>query len=297
MSISNHRQALVLVIIGAVLISLSAPLTKAALVAPSTSGFYRMLFGTLGLAVLLMIVPQWRNQFQLEWKRGWSIAMLLGAFFTLDLWLWHRSIVWIGPGLATLLANVQVFIMTLAGIVLYAERPGKRFFGGLLFAIIGLCLLLVQQWPGFDQQERLGVAFGLLTAVAYSAYMLNLKRSQSGPNALNVVVRLFQISLCASVMLALLNFLEGQSFVIGDQRSLWLLVAYGLLCQVGGWLLITKGLPRLAAGVAGLVLLLQPSLSVAWDMLFFELDLSAGQWAGLLLALTGIYLGSLRGLR
>src|SRR3546814_9021646 len=31
--------------------------------------------------------------------------------FAADLWLWHRSILLVGPGLATLLGNAQVFFM------------------------------------------------------------------------------------------------------------------------------------------------------------------------------------------
>lgn len=294
---NSSRQAVVFVAIGAILISLSAPFVKAAAVSPSTSGFYRMAFGAVGLAVLLLVVPAWRKQLRQGWLRGWSGSLLIALCFTFDLWFWHRSIHWIGPGLSTLLANFQVFLMTFAGVALFAERPGWRFFSGLVLAVFGLWLLLVQQWPDFNAQQRLGVWFAFLTAISYSAYMLTLRHSQTGQRALNVVVRLFQVSLCTAVMLAAVNIVEGQSFGIPDQRSLLLLIAYGLLCQVGGWLLITRGLPGIAAGLAGLLLLLQPSLSVAWDMLFFELTLNGWQWFGLVLALAGIYFGSLRGLR
>ena len=43
--------------------------------------------------------------------------MAAGVFFSLDLWFWHRSIIYIGPGLSTLLANFQVFILMLVGIL------------------------------------------------------------------------------------------------------------------------------------------------------------------------------------
>lgn len=282
---------------GAVLISLSAPFVGLVAVAPSTAGFYRMLFGAAGLLLLLMLVTKWRRQFWQQWSAGWAWSALAALFFSFDLWLWHRSIVWVGPGLATLLANFQVFFMTFAGIVLLAERPGARFFTGLSLAIIGLWLLLVQSWPSWDLQQRNGLLYGLLTAIAYSGYMLSLRHGQSQQRRLNPVWRLLQISLLTSVFMALVMLLEGDSFRIPDSKNLWLLFAYGWLCQVLGWLLISRGLPMIAAGLAGLLLLLQPALSVSWDMLFFSLQLTLWQWLGLLLCLIGIYLGSLRGFR
>ncbi len=285
------------VTLGAVLISFSAPFVGMVTVSASTSAFYRMAFGAAGLLLMLLAVPAWRRDFAANWRRGWRASLLIGAFFALDLWLWHRSIQWIGPGLATLLGNFQVFAMTLAGLVLFGEKPGWRFMTGLLLALTGLWLLIVQHWPGLDSQQQWGVVFGLLTALAYSGYMLSLRQSQSGDGKLNGVLRLFQVSLCTALLLIIMNLLEGHSFVIPDLRNLWILIAYGVLCQVLGWLLITQGLPGLAAGLAGLLLLLQPTLSVTWDMLFFDLELSLGQWLGLLLAVTGIYFGSLRGFR
>ncbi len=296
-STMNKRTAIGQVTLGAVLISFSAPFVGLAEVSASTSAFYRMAFGAAGLWVLLLVTPGWRRNFSENISNGWLASLLIAGFFALDLWLWHRSIQWIGPGLATLLANFQVFVMTLAGLILFGERPGWRFMTGLLLALTGLWLLIVQHWPGLDVQQRWGVVFGLLTALAYTGYMLSLRHSQSGDKKLSGVLRLFQVSICTTVLMAILNLLEGHSFVIPDARNLWILIGYGLLCQVLGWLMITQGLPGIAAGLAGLLLLLQPTLSVTWDMLFFDLKLGAWQWFGLLLALAGIYFGSLRGFR
>lgn len=285
------------VLAGAVLISLSAPFAGLVDVSPSTSGFYRMLFGAAGLLLLLLLVPRWRDQARRQLHLGWGWSALAAVFFALDLWLWHRSIVRVGPGLATLLANFQVFVMTIAGLLLFSERPGLRFFCALLLAMLGLWLLLVPNWPGWNASQRLGIVFGLLTAMAYSGYMLSLRHGQSAGRSLNPVWRLLQISLLTSALMALVVTLEQAGFSLPDRRNWLLLLAYGLLCQVLGWLLISRGLPHIAAGLAGLLLLLQPALSVTWDMWFFGLRLSSWQWLGLGLCLLGIYLGSLRGFR
>src|SRR3546814_2823639 len=97
--------------------------------------------------------------------------------FAADLWLWHRSILLVGPGLATLLGNAQVFFMALAGVLLFRERVGPRFLGGLLLAFAGLWLMLGSNWSQLPPQYRWGVWLGLGTGVCYAAYHLSLRRS------------------------------------------------------------------------------------------------------------------------
>jgi drug/metabolite transporter (DMT)-like permease len=43
--------------------------------------------------------------------------------------------------------------------------------------------------------------------------------------------------------------------------------------------------------VAGLLLLLQPSLAFVWDVLIFQRPTSATQWLGVAIVLSAIYLG------
>jgi drug/metabolite transporter (DMT)-like permease len=55
--------------------------------------------------------------------------------------------------------------------------------------------------------------------------------------------------------------------------------------------LITKALPRLTSAIAGLLLLLQPSLAFLWDVVFFNRETSPMAWSGVALAIVSIYLG------
>jgi hypothetical protein len=50
------------------------------------------------------------------------------------------------------------------------------------------------------------------------------------------------------------------------------------MSQTMGWLLITHSLPRIPAAVAGLLLLLQPSLFFVWDVRFCDRVTSAAAW-------------------
>jgi len=278
------------VALGALMISFAAPIVKQVTVGPTVSAFYRMLFGALGLFLLLALNERWRR----GWRHGWGASAAIAFFFALDLWFWHRSVIWLGPGLSTLLANFQVFILPLGAWLLSGERSGRRFSTALALAATGLWLMFGLNWQTFTAQNRLGILFGLLTAAAYAAYILSLQAAQRCPGAPATVARLFQVTLLTAVMIAVSAALEGLSLAVPTTGDWLLLIAYGLLCQVLGWLLITRGLPAVPAAVAGLLLLLQPSLSMLWDVVFFALLLGPWQWAGVVLALGGIYLGSRR---
>ena len=70
------------------------------------------------------------------------------------------------------------------------------------------------------------------------------------------------------------------------------LAAYGLFSQVLGWMLISKGLPGVRASLAGLLLLMQPTLAFVWDMVFFDMELTVSKGIGTVMTLVAIYLGS-----
>ena len=276
-----------LVTAGAVMISFAAVFVRVADVAATTSAFYRMVFGSLALAALLATRPRMRAGF----GHGWAGSALIAAFFTADMWFWHRSILYIGPGLSTLLANFQVFVLAAVGVLWFRERFGLRIAAAIALAFGGLWLLFGQDWSALPPQYRLGVILGLLTALAYSAYILSLRGLQLRQPDTRVEARLTQVTILCGAMLGLINVAEGHGFAIPDVQSLAALVALGVICQVAGWLAISRGMPGLPASLVGLLLLLQPTLSMIWDALLFGLRLGPLQLLGAALALTGIYLG------
>lgn len=269
------------------MISFAAVFVRLSEVAPTTSGFYRMAFGAIVWVALLLAIPQMRT----GWRKHWMSSFLIAGFFCLDIWLWHQSIAFIGPGLSTLLANFQVFILTLVGVVFFKETIHWRFAVGLMLAMGGLWLLFGREWGQLSAEARAGVWLGLMTAGAYAFYLLSLRGFQLRHTSIRPEARLMQVTVCCGVMLGIINVLEGSGFAIPSIGSLLSLIALGLFCQVLGWLLITKSLPQLPAALVGLLLLIQPAASVGWDVWFFSLELSSIKVLGAVLALLGIYLG------
>ena len=105
---------------GAVLISLSPVWVKLVSVPPTTSGFYRVAIGSITLIVLMIAARRRLRLSPVAYGRYSSSAACSSR------WISSSGIVriiYIGPGLATLLANFQVFIMMIAGFVLLKQRP------------------------------------------------------------------------------------------------------------------------------------------------------------------------------
>jgi len=274
--------------IGAALISLSPVWVKLVSVSPTTSGFYRVLIGGLVLAAYLVFSGQ---RLQLS-KRTWQILLLAAVFFAFDLWFWHRSINYIGPGLATLLGNFQVFFLTAFGIVILRESPRPLQLLAIPLAVLGLALIVGFDWENLPEDYRLGVIFGLLTAVSYAGYLLSLRRSRQDSQHKLPTREVAVISLVTAAILGISALVEGESLAIPTLNDATWLVCYGILSHCIGWMFIASSLPHVSATEAGIALLLQPILSFVWDVLFFARAMTATELAGAGIALVAIYLGS-----
>lgn len=276
--------------IGAALISLSPVWVKLVDVPPSTSGFYRVLFGGAALVIYLLVT---RRRLHMT-KQTWSLLIIASFFLSLDLWFWHRSVIYIGPGLSTLLANFQVFIMMIVGIVFLRQMPRPVQMFAVPLAFLGLILIIGLDWDALPKDYKLGVIFGLLTAAAYASYLLTLRKVRETSTFRVPTREMAVVSVICAVMLAATVLVEGQSLAIPTIEDMGWLVAYGVLSHCLGWLFIVSSLSEVSTVEAGLALLLQPTLSFVWDVLFFSRPMTAMELLGAGIALIAIYLGTAR---
>ena len=274
--------------IGAVLISLSPVWVRAVDVSPSTSGFYRVLFGGAALVIYLVAT---RRKLELS-SRAWWFVAIGSIFFALDLWFWHRSIHIVGPGLSTLLANFQVFIMMALGVVFLRQIPKPTQLIAVPLAVLGLAFIVGFDWSNLPDEFRLGVIYGLLTAVVYAGYLFSLRQMRTESKYRIPTREMAVISVTCAVLMALTVVGEGGSLAIPTTTDLGWLLAYGVLSHCIGWLFIASSLSEVSAVEAGLALLLQPALSFVWDVLFFSRPMTPPELAGLGITLAAIYLGS-----
>lgn len=278
------------VLIGAVCISFAAVFVALADVSSAPAAFYRL---AIGGAVLFGLAMLRRESLRLS-PRFLMYVLLAGLAFAADLVIWHLSIYRVGPGIATLLPNFQVVLMAFAGWVVWRERLSRAMLLGISVAVGGLIVLLTAT-PALNEGRFLaGIGYGLGAALAYTLYLLFLR--MAGTNASREAPALFisLVSLLAAAGVAVWIGLQGESFLVPFGIDWLWLALYGLVCQAAGWLLISTGITKVPAALAGLLLLLQPTLTFVWDWSIFGRHFTILELTGAALALIGLYLGMRR---
>lgn len=284
-------------ILGACVISFSPVFVKLAApfgVSGDAAAFHRVLIGGLGLlfATLLSREPRSKVWNMPAAGHGWSLVC--AAFFAADLLAWHLSILYIGPGLATLFGNFQVFVLALWGIFRLGEKPGTRFFAGLALAMAGLFAIVAPAWATAGENYQLGVLYGLATGLFYAGFIITLGRSMAVCGEGSQLAVTATNSLMTAALIAPVLLLRGDTMALDLGMPLLLMAGYGLSSQLIGWVLISRGLRETRMSLAGLILLLQPVLAYVWDLTLFARPAGVAELAGVAATLVGISLGARR---
>lgn len=216
---------------------------------------------------------------------------LCGLCFAGDLYCWHISILYVGPGLASILGNFQVFVLTIISLLFFGQPLRVLFLILLPLAFSGLFLIIGFNWDALPDQYRIGVYFGLITALLYAVFILALRKIQQINDNITFTYALLLVSLFSCIVLGPLVLILGKSFTIPSLSSLTSLVCLALFSQAIGWACISKSLPSVIPSLAGLILLLQPALAFSWDVLLFDRPTTTMQWLGVVIVLAAIYLG------
>lgn len=294
---AERRVAITQLLIGAAIIGTNGLMVRFAGTPPTVSAFWRMFLSGLLLAALV----QARHGWQPLSRRAWAWIALPSLAFAIDLWMWHRSILLVGPGLSTLLANAQVFFMALAGVLFFREQLTVRFVAGVLLAFFGLWLLLGDDWATLPTEYRWGVWLGLATGVAYAAYNVGLKRSQAeaavGADRVPVEQVLCLAAFGSAICLGLMGLAEGASFVLPSWKAFGILFALAMFGHCLSWILISRSIQVLSVAMVGLLLLFQPMVAYLLDVVLLDHPTSPRQWAGLLVTMAGIFVAGLKRLR
>jgi drug/metabolite transporter (DMT)-like permease len=273
-----------LAIAGALAIAFSAILVRLADVEPATAAFFRCAYALPFLAPLAW----WeRKQFG---PRAWAqrrLAFVAGLFFAADLIFWHHAIGAVGAGLGTVLANTQLIFVGLAAWAILGEKPGARVLGAVPIVLTGIVLISgVIGADAYGDDPALGVLFGILTAIAYSVFLLVLRagnkdtRRPAGP--------LFDATLSSAVGCAIAGAALGELELAPSWPAHGWLVLLAVSAQVVGWLAISVSLPRLPAARTSLLLTIQPAGAVIFAMLLLDEDPSWVQLLGIVVVLAGI---------
>jgi len=273
---------------GALTIAWSSILVEYADVSPETAAIFRCFYALPLLFVLAYREDRLYGPRPLKQR---ALAWLAGIFFAIDLVAWHQGIEEVGAGLATVLCNLQVVLVGLLAWALLRERPPGRSLAAIPVALVGVVLISgAFEHGAYGRNPGLGVAYGILTALAYSGFLLVLRegnrdlRRPAGP--------LFDATLVSALGVIPIGLVWGNLEWTPDWKAQGYLLLLALSSQALGWLLISITLPRLQAAHTSVLLTFQPVLSVLFAWAILSESPSGLQLGGVALVLSGLLIVS-----
>ena len=262
---------------GVICISFSAIFVKLSGVDSTVSAFYRCFYAS----IILFTIALFRGEFRREAWPWLAPAIWGGLFLAADLIIWHKTILYIGAGPATIMANSQVIFVTIFGFFIFKERVS--FWFPLLIPLIFLGLFLTIPTIRVLVSPGIGFILGTLAGIAYAGYLVSLrfarlKAKEGYPEILSLAVFMAITALFVGAYGAAV---EQVNFMVTSLRSQLILVMMALFS-------------RLPSHRGSLLLLIQPMLTMLWGFLLLGEPLGPVQIAGMVLALGLIALYQLK---
>jgi drug/metabolite transporter (DMT)-like permease len=277
-------------LLGALTIAFSAILVKLAKVEPSTAAVFRCLYA---VPLLALLAARETRLYGRRPRRDHRIGAVAGVLFSADLILWHHSIADVGAGLSTVLGNLQVVLVAFGAWAILGERPERRIIAAVPVVFTGAVMISgVLETGGYGRDPVLGTVYGILTTVAYAAFLLVLRqinrdlRRPAGP--------LLDATATSAVVSAVAGALLGEFDPVPSWPAHGWLLLLAVTSQVVGWLLISVSLPRLPAALTSVLLLVQPIGSVALGVVILDEHPSTLQLLGVVVILGGVLLATLK---
>lgn len=289
MATVEDRRTMLIALAGATVISFAPLLYIRSDTTPLTGAFYRMLYALplLGLLIWTSKKEDPRN------SNSRRLAFGAGVLLAIDFAGYHSAIDYIGSGIATMIGNSQVIIVTLVSWWLLGERPNRFILLSLPLVMFGLVLISgIWDDAPYGEDPVKGVIGGMVAAVFYSSFLIVYRQSNRiGGPAVNAQ---FDATAGATLGILILGSMPLTSVGIEaiDHSITWpnhgWLILLALSCQVIGWIAITYALPRLPAAHTSFAVLLQPVLTIIWGVILLNESPSLQQSAGMALIFAAI---------
>ncbi|WP_435011108.1 DMT family transporter [Tundrisphaera lichenicola] len=237
-------------ILSAVLLwSLGGVLAKEIHLEGVSLAFWRSLIAGL---VLLPCVPIRRWVFR-------PVMIPLGLSFAATMGFYLASVK------ATTAANA-IFLQCTAtvwtipiSLAILRERPDRRAWPGVVLAMVGIALIVLQGRDGRPGEGR-GIALGLASGVGYAAIVVGLR----GLRDLDPIWLSAFNNLACGLILGAWLLASSRSIAVPEPHAWPALVAFGVLQMAIPYALFARGVRDIKAPEAALISLLEPVLNPIW---------------------------------
>jgi drug/metabolite transporter (DMT)-like permease len=270
----SRRSTLQFVVATVILGSLGIFATQARLDA-RTIVFYRCLFGAIAMGIYCLFL----GHFRAIPKQDFLLACGTG-FLMLGNWVFFfEGILRVGVTVATIVYQVQPFIVLIAGAILFQERLGLTKVLLFLVALLGLILATGIKWNMIDPGSLLGVGFTLLGATLYAGVVL------VGKGLKSVKPEIVTFIQCAVGVLTLPVVDPAILHTSIELRQWGWLSGLGVIHTALVYALIYHALPNLKSSTIAILTFIYPASAIFFDFLVNGRLVSPMQFLGLVIVL------------
>jgi drug/metabolite transporter (DMT)-like permease len=250
----SRRSTLQFVVAAVILGSLGIFATQARLDA-GTIVFYRCLFGAIAMGIYCLFL----GHFRAIPKQDFFLSCGTG-FLMLGNWVFFfEGILRIGVSVATIVYQVQPFIVLVAGAILFQERLGLTKVLLFLVALFGLILATGIKWNMIDPGSLLGVGFTLLAATLYAGVVLVRKSLKA------VKPEIVTFMQCAVGVLTVPIIDPSILHTSLELRQWGWLSGLGVIHTALVYALIYRALPELKSSTIAILTFIYPASAIFFD--------------------------------
>lgn len=286
---TSPRSASIGLVIGCIIFGLGSLIVAHVDIGGWAMSFWRLAISGIVFAILAKVAGQRLPSS----RRAIVYGLLSGVFLGLDLALWHESIHAVGPGISTLLNSLQIFFLAAIGFLYFGERQSILQLLSLCLAMLGVALI---GSPEFAQNSAAtwGFVTGIVSGAMLAASMTFIRKTHdTEPTPIFILMQLISIGGVLAMIVPMLIFDSGSILPTTWSQVGWILV-YGTVMQCLAWGLIAYSIPKLSLTLVGLLLLTEPIAALVIDYSWLDKPINTLQWAGALLTMFAIFLGSLK---
>ncbi|MCK9245565.1 MAG: DMT family transporter [Anaerolineaceae bacterium] len=276
-----------LLVVGILAVSTAAILIKLTLpfASPLAIAFYRLLFSAI-IAVLILLVSK-RGQGQ-KIEREWiGLLLLSGLLLAAHFALWTWSLDLVSVNSSVIFTTTSPLWVGLLSPLILKEKVPKRFFTGVLFALVGGILIAVLGNSHSEKSTLPGLLTALLSAWMVAGYLL-VGRKLAEKMATELYVSI--VYSVAAVVLGALPLLIEKGFQTYQPAVYVYFILMALVPQTLGHTSFNKALKLLPARTVSLALLFEPVGSSILVMLLLKELPTAVEIAGGILILIGLFI-------
>lgn len=281
----GRARAALAALIGASFLGLSPIAIRISEVGAQPTNFWRFAFALPILGLWALLSRPMPSPGQIGW------LLLAGALFGIEVSLWGAAVTLTTVTNATLLANLTPIFAALFGWLLLRERLGAPILAGIGTALTGAVILALARAQGANPAHSgahglVGDALGFSAAIGYAGYLLIVRALG---NRVGVGGVMFWATLSAAAVSLTTSLVLGEPLMAHTLSGWSMLIALGLVVQVGGQGLIAFGVGRLPIAMSTVLLWMQPLVAAVLSWIMFNEALSPLALGGAVLILAGIY--------